>query len=122
QLEAPRPDHQTPDVVPTTAQFLVFNEFEQRTSTSTRVSCYTDLLLSDIDTRPSFSDDNSNSIFGIGVQGTLGGQSRIRGVATTEPDVGHGLLGVAIQQITVIDVGTSSSAVNLNFQGVRSQP
>ena len=121
QLEAPRPDRQEPDVVPTTAQFLVFNEFEQRFSTSTRASCYTDLLLSDIDTRPSFPQDNSASIFGIGVQGTLGGQSRIRGVATAEPDVGHGLLAVAIQSISS-EAGISSAAVNTNFIGVRGQP
>jgi hypothetical protein len=122
QLEAPRPDRQTPDVVPTTAQFLVFNEFEQRTSTSTRVSCYTDLFLSDIDTRPSYPQDDSNSIFNVAVQGTIGGQTRIRGVATSETDVGHGLLGVALQAL-VNDAGALSiSAVNLNFQGVRSQP
>jgi hypothetical protein len=121
QLEAPRPDRQTPDTVPTTAQFLVFNEFEQRTSTSTRVSCYTDLQLSDIDTRPSYPQDNTNSIFNIAVQGTLGGQTRIRGVATTETDVGHGLLGVAIQEITSPE-GGGTAAVNLNFQGVRTQP
>jgi hypothetical protein len=122
QLESPRPDHVPgPDVVPTTAQFLVFNEFEQRTSTSTRASCYTDLLLSDIDTRPSFPGDDSNSIFNVAVQGTIGAQTRIRGVATNEPDVGHGLLGVAIQTISSPD-GVTSAAVNLNFQGVRTQP
>ena len=121
QLESPRPDRQTPDVVPTTAQFLVFNEFEQKTSASTRVSCYTDLLLSDIDTRASFPGDDTNSIFNVAVQGTIGAQSRIRGVATNEPDVGHGLLGVAVQTIAS-PAGETSAAVNLNFQGVRSQP
>ena len=126
QLEAPRPDHQAPDVVATTAQFLVFNEFEQKTSTSTRISCFSDLLISDIDTRPSFDDDNNTSIFSVSVQGTFVGQTRIRGVATTETDVGHGLLGVAIQQLGTFDdldaVVASSAAVNLNFSGVRGQP
>ena len=130
QLEAPRPTHQAPDVVPTTAQFLIFNEFEQKTSTSTRVSCYTDLLLSDIDTRPEFPADNTTSVFNIAVQGTFAGQTRIRGVATTEGDVGHGLLGVAVQQAGFaagqlqqqLQVGGSRSAVNLNFTGVRAQP
>ena len=121
QLEAPRPTHQAPDVVPTTAQFLVFNEFEQKTSTSTRVSCYTALGLSDIDTRPSFLADNNTSVFSLAVQGTIAGQTRIRGVATTEGDVGHGLLGVAVQSI-IEDIGGGSSAVNLNFTGVRAQP
>jgi hypothetical protein len=121
QLEAPRPTRQAPDVVPTTAQFLIFNEFEQKTSTSTRVACFSDLLLSDIDTRPSFEGDNTNSVFNIAVQGTVGGQTRIRGVATAETDVGHGLLGVAVQTVTS-EAGSSSAAVNLNFVGVRGQP
>src|SRR6185295_6873804 len=112
---------QAPDTVPTTVQFLVFNEFEQRTSTSTRISCFSDVFLSDIDTRPSFPQDDSSSIFNVSVQGTIGGQSRIRGVATSETDVGHGILGIAVQHL-LGDTTLSSSAVNLNFQGVRAQP
>jgi hypothetical protein len=100
----------------------VFNEFEQKTSTSTRAFCYTDLQLSDIDTRPSFPADDTTSVFNIAVQGTIGGQTRIRGVATLEPDVGHGLLGVAVQTLSADGTPPSSAAVNLNFQGVRGQP
>jgi hypothetical protein len=122
QLEAPRPDQQFPDVVPTVAQFLVFNEFEQKTSTSTRAVCYTDLQISDIDTRPSYPPDDTTSVFNIAVQGTIGGQTRIRGVATAEQDVGHGLLGIAVQRLETVDVGATTAAVNLNFQGQRSQP
>lgn len=121
QLEAPRPDRQAPDVVPTVAQFLVFNEFEQKTSTSTRVACYSALQLSDIDTRASYDLDDASSVFNIAVQGTIAGQTRIRGVATLEQDVGHGLLAIAVQAILSED-GVSTSAVNVNFQGQRAQP
>lgn len=120
QLEAPRPGFQV-DVVATTAQFLIYNEFEQRMSTSTRASCYTDLALSDIDTRASYDLDDFTSVFNIAVQGTLGGQTRIRGVSTLEQDVGHGLLGIAVQE-QIGDSTFSSAAVNLNFVGTRGQP
>jgi hypothetical protein len=66
-----------------TAQFLVFNEFEQRFSTSRLIDCFDEVLLSNIDTR-----NNTRSIFSINVSGTIAGQSRIRGV-------GAGLLGSA---------------------------
>jgi hypothetical protein len=91
-----------------TAQFLVFNEFEQRFSTSTPVCCYGVLPLSNIDTT-----QMSSSIFSVGVQGTLTGQTRIRGVGSP----GHGLIG------TFFDLhGERSSAVNLYFQGVSDAP
>jgi hypothetical protein len=41
--------HQT--CVTTTVQYLVYNEFEQRFSTSRPLKCFSELLLSDIDTR-----------------------------------------------------------------------
>ncbi|HUI26700.1 MAG TPA: hypothetical protein VL403_11505, partial [Candidatus Kryptonia bacterium] len=91
-----------------TAQFLVFNEFEQRFSTSTPVCCYGVLPLSNIDTT-----QMDKSIFHVGVEGTLTGQTRIRGIA----DGGHGLIG------TLFDLhGEHSSAVNLYFQGVSDTP
>jgi len=63
-------------------QFLVFNEFEQRFSTSTRLTCFKETLLSDIDTR-SVESDNYASIFNFRVQGTLSGQTRIRSVSSS---------------------------------------
>ena len=66
-----------------TAQFLVFNEFEQRFSTSLPVTCFEERLLSNIDTR-----NNDRSIFSVTVSGTIAGQSRITAV-------GSGLTGVA---------------------------
>jgi hypothetical protein len=106
--------------VTTTAQMLIYNEFEQRFSTSERVTCWENVTLADIDTRPGSSDD-IYSIFAVGVQGTLVGQTRIRGVEGVEQDVGHGLLGVA--QAFVDGGGTAygSAAYNLNYFGERRQ-
>ncbi|MBI4515571.1 MAG: hypothetical protein HY699_07125 [Deltaproteobacteria bacterium] len=60
-------------------QFLIYNEFEQRFSTATRVNCFKEVQLSDIDTRFGVADNNG-SIFNAAVQGTLTGQTRIRPV------------------------------------------
>jgi hypothetical protein len=88
----------------TTVQFLVFNEFEQRFSTSAPVECYFDRQISSIDTR-----NPQRSIFSVFVAGTITGQTRIRGVT-------QGLLGVL-----VTFTETSAAASNLHFQGEREQ-
>lgn len=62
-----------------TVQFLVFNEFEQRFSTSRPVECLTTVPLSDLVPRPGTSDDFA-SIFNVKVQGTLTGKTLARGV------------------------------------------
>ena len=87
-----------------TAQYLVFNEFEQRFSTSAPVDCYFDRQLSLIDTR-----DELRSIFSAFVSGTIAGQTRIRGV-------NGGLLGVLVTESPGGVV-----AANLHFQGDREQ-
>jgi hypothetical protein len=99
--------------VQTTVQFLVFNEFEQRFSTSyANFQCFRTFQLSRIDTRtPTFS------IFSAGVMGTLTGQTRIRGVADAHRDHGHALLGIAEE----FRVGQSTASFNLHFQGSRPQ-
>jgi len=76
---------QAPSNVTIAVQFLIFNEFEQRFSTSTKVNCYKEVRLSDIDTPPGPAGDAA-SIFSVGVQGTLKGQSRIRSVAGPNVD------------------------------------
>jgi hypothetical protein len=76
----------------TIVQYLVFNEFEQRFSTSRASQCYTEIGLSSID-RPT-GVGTSTSIFGVGVEGTLTGQTLIRGSDPTGAG-GHGLLGIA---------------------------
>jgi hypothetical protein len=78
-----------------TIQFLIFNEFEQRFSTSTKVTCYRRVQLADIDTLPG-PPGNQFSIFSIGSQGTLTGQTRMRAVAGTDEDgyQGRGVLAL----------------------------
>lgn len=127
-------ENQDPSLSRTVAQFLVFNEFEQRFSTSRTIDCFKEIQLSNIETT-----DNSRSIFSAGVEGTLTGQSRIRGVLNQDPAVagrtGNGLLAVSetfrcagplytFPTCGLADnagplVGTT--AKNLHFQGRREQ-
>lgn len=94
-----------------TAQFLVYNEFEQRFSASTKVDCYLDKQLSLIDT-----SNPVRSIWAAGVAGTLAGQTRIRG--TGNADTGRGLLGVANFFVRVPGTNPeASTAYNLSQQG-----
>jgi hypothetical protein len=90
-----------------TAQMLVYNEFEQRFSTATRVACYESTPLSDIDTRPGSADD-AFSVFSAGVQGTEFGQTRIRGVLGPQGPLGYGLIGVGCT-----DYGTGANGAPL---------
>jgi hypothetical protein len=100
-----------------TLQFLVYNEFEQRFSTSTKVTCFKDVQLSDIDTRPGDPGD-PYSIFNVGVQGTLSGQTRIRPVGINAED-GYGARTV----LAVVEESWdgSTAAANIQYQGTRSQ-
>lgn len=118
---------QNPDLSLTVAQFLVFNEFEQRFSTSRTVRCFEELRLSSVDTR-----QNERSIFSAGVAGTLTGQTRIRGVVDGGTDHGNTLLGVAEEfrcrgadfpfcSFTAPADLVSTSAMNLHFQGTRPE-
>jgi len=96
----------------TNAQLAIVNEFEQRFSSATRVDCYKSTRLSDLDTRAGTADDGS-SIFAVGVQGTLTGQTRVRGVPGLAPY--HGLLGVAEESYS----SGFSAAYNVNYDGIR---
>jgi len=80
--------------ITTVVQYLVYNEFEQRFSTSRSVRCFSEIVLSDIDTRPGPAGD-AQSIFNVNVQGSLTGQTLIRGVADSATTYGHGLLAIA---------------------------
>ncbi len=95
---------QTPGNV--TAQFVVFNEFEQRFSTSRQVPCFLESTLSNLDT-----PDPTRSIFTQAVSGTLGGQTRIKPVG--DAFTGRGLVGVA-RFITAVG---DSAAYNLHQAG-----
>jgi hypothetical protein len=97
-------------------QFLVYNEFEQRFSTSTSFQCWREVQLSDIDTRPG-PFGNAQSIFNVGVQGTLTGQSRIRPVAG--PVFGNTILGI-LEEFWECDPdehpdGVCTTASNLHY-------
>ena len=96
----------------TNAQLAIVNEFEQRFSSATRVDCYKSMRLSDLDTRPGTTDDGS-SIFSVGVEGSLTGQTRVRGVPGQSPY--HGLLGLAEESYS----NGFSAAFNVNYDGVR---
>jgi hypothetical protein len=104
-----------------TAQILVYNEFEQRFSTSTRVSCYQATRLSDIDTQPGPAGD-SVSIFNVGVQGTLTGQTRIRGVTGAQGELGYGLLGVGCEMHAATPGGPALATTAFNLQQVGIRP
>lgn len=92
-----------------TAQFLVFNEFEQRLSTSVQVNCLLDRPISRIDTSQPL-----RSIWNANVTGTVAGQTRITGV-------GGGLIGAAtlgfcdpVDGCASLAVVDSGAAYNLN--------
>ena len=87
-------------------QYLVFNEFEQRVSTSKPFDCKFISLISNIDTT-----QNERSIFSAGVAGTLTGQTRLNAI-------GSGVLGVA----TEIHDLAAIADFNLHYQGDRTDP
>lgn len=74
-----------------TLQFEVFNEFEQRLSTSMGVDCYADVALSAIDR----ASQPELSIFSFALQGTVVGLSRIRSVVDSRTDTGRGVVALA---------------------------
>lgn len=100
--------NRTPGAV--VAQFLVFNEFEQRFSASRKVDCLLDTPISNIDT-----PNRRRSIFNAGVAGTLVGQTRIQGVGSNS--TGRGLIGVARQIVEKESGSTTESAYSLDQAG-----
>ncbi len=101
-------DFLTQSVPRVTAQFLVYNEFEQRFSTSRLVECLFDGPISRIDT-----SQPTRSIFSAAVSGTVAGQTRITGV-------GGGLIGSATLAFDA-EGGEAGSGYNLNQAGFRAQ-
>ncbi|MBI3390063.1 MAG: hypothetical protein HY027_20215 [Deltaproteobacteria bacterium] len=102
----------------TVAQFLVYNEFEQRFSTSKTVTCYLSIGLSDIDSQEGTTGDD-RSIFNVAVAGTLTGQTRIRAVDGTDRTRGDGLLAIAEELHGEGEV--NSAAFNIDYQGSRAR-
>ncbi len=108
----------------TVLQFLVFNEFEQRLSTSRSVSCWAAMLLSGIDTSLPLGVlpyPGLRSLFSVGVQGTLTGQTRIRPVDGTDPLRGDGMLAIAVE-IHENYGPAGSAAMNVHTSGQRARP
>ncbi len=112
-------------------QFLVFNEFEQRLSTSTPLTCFKEIPLSLIDAN---INDPERSIFSVGVGGTLTGQTRMRGTGDEEGSKprGNALMAIAEEFRCAGPIWefpgcnfvnpenlVSSAAKNVHFQGRR---
>jgi hypothetical protein len=96
-------------------QYLVYNEFEQRFSTSRSMDCQQFLPMSLIDTT-----QPRRSIFSAGVSGTLTGQTRLT-------PIGSGLLAVALEGHDVAEPQFGNfltfgarAAFNVHFQGDRA--
>jgi hypothetical protein len=90
-------------------QYLVFNEFEQRFSTSKSVRCFDETFLCNIETRQC-----ERSIFNVAVAGTLTGQTRMQ-------PLGSGLLGIA-REFHYGESTTRTAAFNIHMQGQREAP
>jgi hypothetical protein len=93
-------------------QFLVYNEFEQRFSTSRTAECKADWRLSEIDT-----NDPYRSIFSAGVGGTLVGQTRMN-------PIGSGFVAIANEWVTRDETDSSAvsrSSFNIHLQGDRAE-
>jgi hypothetical protein len=104
-------DFESQSPVPITVQVLVFNEFEQRFSTSTSgLTCFREFKLTDID-----GSTPDRSLFSATVMGTLTGQTRFRGVVGRDARYGYTLLGVAEE----FRKGGGTAAFNLHFNGSR---
>ncbi len=99
-----------------TAQYLVFNEFEQRFSTSKPIRCYDRTQLCRIGTTQC-----QNSIFNVSVAGTLTGQTRVNPIRGSRDPLGAGLLGVAIELHDVTGAADHRAAFNLHMQGARAE-
>ncbi len=116
------PCSETPDgdtvAAPTQLQFLVYNEFEQRFSAGSSVSCFREVRLSNIDRR---LGQELTSVFNVAVQGTLAGQTVVRPVLTPgSPTQGNGVLAI-LEEFHTSDT-QKSAAYNVNVRGSKSQP
>jgi hypothetical protein len=92
-------------------QYIVYNEFEQRFSTSRTARCKQNLPLSLIDTT-----QRQRSIFSAGVAGTLTGQTRATSAS------GSGMLAVADEFHYITEAVAYSADFNVHYQGDREEP
>jgi hypothetical protein len=102
-----------------TLQFVVFNEFEQRMSASTRFRCFREVQLSQLDRRPG---QEAFSVFNVGVQGTLAGQTVIRPVRSGDGNPGNGILAIVEEfHRDPRSNAVRSAAFNIHLRGGKDQ-
>ncbi len=98
-----------------TVQFLIYNEFEERFSASTTVTCYLNTELTDIDSPSTFD----RSVFSFNVLGTDVAQTQITPVVNTD-GTQHAVIGIAERFLSVewLDQkSTARAAYNIHTQG-----
>jgi hypothetical protein len=102
-----------------TVQFVIYNEFEERFSASTTVSCFMEIELARIDTQFSATVNVNSSVFGYAVLGTDVATAVITPVVQPDNSSG-GLVGIA-ERISALDVGGATTAgraaYNLHSEG-----
>jgi hypothetical protein len=104
-----------------TIQFVVYNEFEERFSASTTVTCYLSVELTDIDSPTTFE----RSIFSVGVLGTTVGHAEITPIQGVPGGPTRGVIGVAERFVAAAVFEDSSfegedfasAAYNLHSEG-----
>jgi hypothetical protein len=94
-------DDEEGDASSVTVQMLIFNEFEQRFSLSTRVDCYRDINLRDL-----------HILYDVGTMGTVAGQTVFRGIPSGVGG-GYGIIGIA-----EMDTDAGSTAYNVVYSGM----
>jgi len=97
-----------------TVQFEIFNEFEQRFSTSTTVTCWRDFFLFQVDS----PNDPEHSVFSFSSLGTTVAHTRITPVIDGGPPDG-GVLGVVGVTRDDANGNLARVAFNLHMEGDR---
>ena len=102
-----------------TIQFVVYNEFEERFSASTTVTCYINVELTEIDSPTTFD----RSVFSTTVLGSSVAQAEIRPIQNLDKTT-RGVIGIAERfvGVEVLDDGdgetdVASAAYNLHTVG-----
>lgn len=95
-----------------TVQFLIFNEFEERFSASTTVTCYLSTHLANIDSPTAPLD---RSVFSFALLHTLVAHTEITPVADLNGVV-HAVIGVAERFVSIPET-TARAAYNIHTEG-----
>jgi hypothetical protein len=95
-----------------TVQFLIYNEFEERFSASTTVTCYLSVTLSDIDS----ANNPTRSVFSRPVLGTDVAMTEITPVVSATGESG-GVIGIARRTVTINTTGSATVAHSLVTTG-----